>query len=98
MFGPVVCPYLGLQNCAPTARASQPNAEESTRQHAQTLLKQIDQVEEQKSRFEAVRKARGNGSPSSTTSQTDNSETVSCTERTDPLVVPARSVATTRGW
>jgi len=40
------------------------NSEESTRQNAQTLLKQIDQIEEQKSRFDAARKARGNSSPS----------------------------------
>jgi len=51
------------------------NAEESTREHAQTLLKQIAQVEEQKSRYEAARKARGNGSPSLTNSLAERSET-----------------------
>ncbi|HKE57550.1 MAG TPA: tetratricopeptide repeat protein [Pyrinomonadaceae bacterium] len=50
------------------------NAEEDTRQHAQTLLKQIDEVEEQKRRFEAARKARGNSSPNLTNSLTESSE------------------------
>jgi tetratricopeptide (TPR) repeat protein len=57
------------------------NAEESTRQHAETLLKEIAEVEEQKSRYEAARKARGNGSPSLTSNLTKSSSETAASEQ-----------------
>jgi tetratricopeptide (TPR) repeat protein len=50
------------------------NAEDNTRQHSQTLLNQITQIEEQRSRYEAANKARGHGSPTFGTSVAASTE------------------------